>query len=407
MEQPPTDLDAQLGRTLRGFLDAVHDIRPGNLPDLVEQAGVELGATSTQIWMVDHQQRVLAPLGRPGSECIPLEGTLPGRCFITCSITEGHRAESHRAEGTTQLWLPLQNGVDRIGVLEVGYHAPGEAARAALEALASITAAELVSRGQYTDLFTVTRRQRELSLAAELQWQLLPPPSFTTPDVAIAGMLEPAYDVGGDSFDYASSDGRLVFAVFDAVGHGLASSLISTLAVGAYRNARRCGNDLAAVIEAIDAAITAQFPDFRYATALVAELDVETGELRWINAGHPPPLLLRSGRVIGTLDCRPRVPLGLGWLLPTPVEVGQTQLEPGDALLLYTDGVVEAKRSQGVDFGLERLEELLHKAAAAELAPAETVRRLTGAVMDHHGGELHDDATTLLMCWQPALSNGT
>jgi hypothetical protein len=402
MEPPPTDLDAQLGRTVRGFLEAVHDIRPGDLPDLVEQAAVELGATSTQIWLVDHQQRVLAPLGRPRSDCIPLEGTLPGRCFITCSITEG-RGE----DATTQLWLPLQNGVDRIGVLEVGYHDPGDAASAALATLASLAAAELVSRGQYTDLFTMVRRQRELSLAAELQWQLLPPPSFTTPDVAIAGMLEPAYDVGGDSFDYASADGRLVFAVFDAVGHGLASSLISTLAVGAYRNARRCEKDLATTVEAIDAAITAQFPDFRYATALIAELDVETGVLEWINAGHPPPLLLRSGRVIGTLECRPRVPLGLGWLLPTPVELGHVQLEPGDALLLYTDGVVEAKRSQGVDFGLERLEELLHKAAAADLAPAETVRRLTGAVMDHHGGELHDDATTLLMCWQPGLPTGT
>jgi hypothetical protein len=402
MEPPPTDLDAQLGRTVRAFLEAVHDIRPGDLPDLVDQAAVELGATSTQIWLADHQQRVLAPLGRPKSDCIPLEGTLPGRCFITCSITEG-RGE----EATTQLWLPLQNGVDRIGVLEVCYHEPGDAASAALATLASLAAAELVSRGQYTDLFTVARRQHELSLAAELQWQLLPPPSFTTPDVAIAGMLEPAYDVGGDSFDYASVDGRLVFAVFDAVGHGLASSLISTLAVGAYRNARRCGKDLTSTVEAIDAAITAQFPEFRYTTAFIAELDVETGALQWINAGHPAPLLLRSGRVIGTVDCRPRVPLGLGWLLPTPVELGQTQLEPGDALLLFTDGVVEAKRSQGIDFGLERLEELLHKAAAADLAPAETVRRLTGAVMDHHGGELHDDATTLLMCWQPGVSSGT
>jgi serine phosphatase RsbU (regulator of sigma subunit) len=214
--------------------------------------------------------------------------------------------------------------------------------------------------------------------------------------------LEPAYEVGGDVFDFALNTPTLHVAIFDAVGHGLASSLVATLAVNSYRNARRAGTALADTYVLVDRLIDERFTDGTFATGHLAELDTTTGELHWINAGHPPPLLVRGGRALGPLESAPRRPFGLGGLGP-PREplVAAQRLEPGDSVLFYTDGVVEARTSQGVDFGLERLGEFLERAEATGLPPAEIVRRLSHAVLNHHGGTLRDDAATLLVSWHP------
>jgi serine phosphatase RsbU (regulator of sigma subunit) len=274
-------------------------------------------------------------------------------------------------------------------------------ARRALRDIATITAAELVSRGQYTDLLARVRRSRPMSLAAELQWQALPPNAFATTEVSVAGMMEPAYAASGDAFDYSHDERGLSFAIFDAVGHDLDSTLISTLAIGAYRNRRRAEEGLEAIAVALDDAIAEQLGGERYCTGLLAELDDSTGALTWLNAGHPLPLLVRAGRVVKELECRPRPPFGLGSLVARPPEIASVHLEPGDAVFLYTDGIIEARSSDGVDFGLERLERFLLRAFADQLSPAETLRRLSNAVLDHHGGVLRDDASTLLVGWHP------
>jgi serine phosphatase RsbU (regulator of sigma subunit) len=112
-------------------------------------------------------------------------------------------------------------------------------------------------------------------------------------------------------------------------------------------------------------------------------------------------LLIRQGRVVGHLPCAPRPPFGLDDLqAPGEPEVAVHQLEPGDALLLYSDGVVERRSTQGVDYGLDRLNDFLHTAFAAQMSPAETLRRLSNTILDFHDGTLHDDATTLLVVWQ-------
>jgi serine phosphatase RsbU (regulator of sigma subunit) len=236
-----------------------------------------------------------------------------------------------------------------------------------------------------------------------MQWGLLPPVSFATEAVSVAGMVEPAYDVGGDAYDYAYQHDALELAVFDAVGHGLASSLLAALVVGAYRNARRSGDDLEEMVVRIDDAVASQYQDASFATALLARLDVRSGHVRIVNAGHPPPLLIRQNRVVRTIDVAPRLPLGLGarFSTATPAILHEEVLEPGDAVFFYTDGVVEARTSAGVDFGLARLSDFLERAMGSGLAPAEIMRRLLHAVLDHHAGSLRDDATTLLLHWHP------
>ena len=264
-----------------------------------------------------------------------------------------------------------------------------------------MVAAELVASNQYTDLFTRTRRQKSLSLAAELQWAALPPSSFATKGVHVSGMMEPAYSVGGDTFDYAHSDGVLSFAIFDAVGHDLDSSITSSLALGAYRNARRNDRSLGETAGAIDAVITEQLGGGRFVTGQLAVLDTSSGLLRWLNAGHPLPLLIRQGRVLGHLQCNPRPPFGLEFMMRGGApQIATEQLEPGDAVLLYSDGVVEHRAPGGVDYGIDRLKEFLHNAFAAQLPPAETLRRLATSILEFHGGTLSDDATTLLVVWR-------
>ena len=134
-------------------------------------------------------------------------------------------------------------------------------------------------------------------------------------------------------------------------------------------------------------------------TAVLAELDVHTGRLRWISAGHPPPLLLRGGRLVKRLTILPRAPMGMR-LDSGSAEVGEESLEPGDMVLLYTDGLTEARRPGGELFTVERLGEFIERQAAAGQAAPETLRRLREAIIERREGSLHDDATALLVEWR-------
>ena len=194
--------------------------------------------------------------------------------------------------------------------------------------------------GRYTDLIELRRRRRPMNLAAEMQWDLLPPLSFSSPELAIAGLLEPAYFVAGDAFDYSLNGEILGFAIIDAMGHGVHSTLASTLALGAFRYGRRRGLDLPVIAEHIDDAVAEHFHGDCFVTGHLASLDVATGDLRWVNAGHPPPLLLRGAKVVAELACEPCLPFGLGISI---TEIGHCRLQPGDRVLFYSDGVIEAR----------------------------------------------------------------
>jgi serine phosphatase RsbU (regulator of sigma subunit) len=215
-----------------------------------------------------------------------------------------------------------------------------------LRLFATLVAELVVSKTLYGDTLVRLRRTAPMGLAAEIQWNLLPPLTFDSTEVSVAAALEPAYEVAGDSVDYAVDFDVAKFAVFDGMGHELRSSQLVGLAVAAYRSARRRGLGLAQTAGEIDEAVTRAFDGEGLTTALLAELDTSTGQLAWLSAGHPPPLLLRHGHLVKTLEVAPRVPFGLGLTGNGPAadgaQVGLEQLEPGDYLLLYSDGVTEA-----------------------------------------------------------------
>jgi len=185
--------------------------------------------------------------------------------------------------------------------------------------------------------------------------------------------------------------------MIDAMGHGLGAAVMATLAVGAYRHARRFDLGLEELYAAMDAAVATQFTADHFATAQMARLEVHSGRLQWVNAGHPSPLLLRQGRVLASLDSPTTLPVGFGGARPV---VSERALERGDRVLFFTDGVVEEHRDGGEQFGEARLIDLVERASRDGGPVQEVVRRLSRTLMHERGGVTTDDATVLLLEWR-------
>lgn len=391
-------MTAPVLRALRFLLRASHLAGPDDLPDLVTGAAHELGATRAVAYVADYDQVLLVPLvppGGPGGEALAIEGTLAGRAF---SDVVQHTSQAGKGP---VLWAPLVDGTDRVGVLQLELphgREVDEELRADCDDVAALVADLITTRSAYGDAVEAARRRVALTVPAELQWRLLPPLTFVAPRVAVAGVLAPSSEVAGDSFDYALVGGTLHVAVLDAMGHGLEAALLASVAVATLRNARRSGQDLAETVRSIDRELAEQFGGDRFVTGIVGQLDVRTGLWRWVAAGHPPALLLRGGRVVKSLEAVVGPPLGLA-LLDDDVELGSERLEPGDRLLLHTDGVVEARDADGEFFGTQRLVDLVGREAAGERPVAETLRRLNLAILEHQEGSLQDDATTVIVEW--------
>jgi hypothetical protein len=379
---------------LSGLLEAARLSVPDDVAGLLVEKGRVLGADGVTVFLVDHEQYLLVPLPQSDGEREPLriDSTLAGRCFRQVEL------QRSQAEQRETVWVPVLNGLERLGVVELTF--TSGAVRATddeLHAFAALIAEVVLVKNAYGDLFAVVRRRRPMSLAGEIAWRLLPPLTFGTDRLVIAAVLAPAYEVGGDSFDYAVTATTARFAVFDAMGHGLPAGLLATVAIGAYRNARRGGHDLHETAARVDAAVAGQFGGEQFVTGLLAELDLAGGQLRWHTAGHPAPLLIRGGRVVKTLQAEPGLPLGLDDPTRTVAAEG---LEPGDRLLLFTDGVIEARAPDGEFFGSRRLADLVVREDAAGRPAPETMRRLMHAILAHQNGELQDDATAMLVEWQ-------
>jgi serine phosphatase RsbU (regulator of sigma subunit) len=231
-----------------------------------------------------------------------------------------------------------------------------------------------------------------------MQWHLLPPLTLSAPRVSVSGILEPAYEVGGDAFDYAVNHDTAHAAIFDAMGHGLAASVMSSVAVGAYRHARRSGVPVGDMYTLIDAAFTSQFAEDVFVTAQLADLYLPTGELHVVNAGHPAPMLVRGARVVGTLGAASTLPIGLDGPHPT---VTTEFLEPGDRLLFYTDGAVDIRRGSE-PLGEARLVDLVEQELTASVPMPELLRRINHRLLDWRRDPegRQDDSTLLLVEWR-------
>jgi phosphoserine phosphatase RsbU/P len=386
------------------LLQRAHLCQPDELPAEINAAVSQVGLQIT-VYLVDYEQYRLWPLterGRPRQEPLSVDGTLAGRAFA--SVRTIAAGEPNRPD---RLWVPMIDGSERLGVAEVVMQEVPEDLpdlREFCEALVGLIGHLLTVKLPYGDTLEQVRRTQPMTPAAELLLASLPPLTFSCHRLVVSAVLEPSYDVGGDAYDYAVDGPLAQFMVLDAMGRGMRAGLTCVVAMAAMRTARRVNKGLSAMARAADAAIEEHFGDQRFITAVLGELEMDTGRLRYINAGHPAPLLLRHGKAVRALTGGRRMPLGLD---DGVLDAAEETLEPGDRLLLYTDGVIEARDDSGELFGTDRLVDLAERSAVAELPAPETLRRLAHSVMEHQGGLPTDDATILLVEWSEKAAERT
>lgn len=383
-ETPP----GQLLRAITGLLDESHELAPRGLPSALRNAARVIDVDDAEMFLVDYGQRTLMSLDVDVAQRREsIAKSTAGRAFRT------ETAQSETLGDQVEVWVPMVNGSSRIGVIRFRHGRADGPTNKALRDLTSVITELVVSKSRYTDLFDAARRREDLSLAADMQWQLLPPLDYRTPQFGVSGVLEPAYDMGGDSFDYAHNATQLELEIYDAMGHGSEAVTMSAAAVGSVRHSRSHGGSLEEQYEAADELIARRFGDSRFVTAILASYEPTSRVLRWLPAGHLPPVLFRDGRW-EELAARPSKPLGWGGSVR---EVATMRLAPHDRLLLYTDGLVEGRRGRHHDFGLDEIKAILDRAEAEGSSDAEALRQLSVEVLRHNGGDLHDDASMMML----------
>jgi hypothetical protein len=366
-----------------------------DLTTAVARCSNALGLEHSVVYLADLQQRQLTPLNDV-VPTLPIDGSLAGWTYRTQSL----RVEESDFGGMTA-WLPLVDGAERLGVLAVRSPALDPALLRRGRTLAALLAMMVTSKRAYKDTYVRQTHTEPMRLPAEMLRACLPPRTIGSTRAVSTAVLEPAYEVGGDAFDHALTDSILHTAILDAMGHDLASGLTSVVALAACRHARRNGADLPDLVESVDTALSEWLPN-RFCTSVLAQLDLFTGKLRWINCGHPAPLLIRDQRLVaGAMDRDADPPMGMpAAFTPEPRRVHEISLVPGDRVLMFTDGVTEARTAGGGELGLERFADYVVRAAATgELAP-ETLRRLIHAILDAQENRLRDDATILMLEWR-------
>ncbi|MDO8212185.1 SpoIIE family protein phosphatase [Conexibacter sp. CPCC 206217] len=263
-----------------------------------------------------------------------------------------------------------------------------------LEDIAKQGAAALELVNDYTDHIEAARRRKPTSAAAEVQHHLLPPRIARVTGAQIAGGLLPTYDVGGDWFDFVENRDGSWLVIADAAGNGATAAGLSAAALGALRAARRSGQDLVGAATAMDDVVrTLGNPDF-YVTAILARWHAPTATLAWINCGHPPGQLVSADGAFTALAGPSHPPLGSTAAAPR-YDTSVVQLDPGERLILLTDGITERIVRDGGTFGLDGVRDAV--AGAAAPTAAATAMAILQAVTDSWTQPLQDDATLLVL----------
>ncbi|MEU5912647.1 PP2C family protein-serine/threonine phosphatase [Micromonospora sp. NPDC047527] len=339
------------------------------------------GISEAELYQVDYRLSELLPL----TEGEPLRG--PGH--------PAWRAFDHqspvRVDDTA--WLPVSMRGERRGVLRLTPVPDDPTVLGDLAEIATALAHELDAVSPGTDVYRAARRSQRLTLAAEMQWDLLPGRSRIRPSFSLAGQLEPAYAVRGDSFDWSDDGQRLWLSTVNGTGEGVAASLLTSLATHALRNARRAGLGLADQAALADQALYDEYRGKRHLSALLLELDLRTGTMTVVDAGSPRLVLLRDGEVTEQ-PLEAQFPLGM--FEATDYHEQTFTLERGDRLFVVSDGVVDAT-GQDVRYGETALDRFLRRTGPME--PLDAVRSLLGDLRAFVAGDLIDDAVVVCLDW--------
>ena len=409
-----------MGRSKRlGDLGAVLEAAEAASPvDAVEAVtrrfGLALGATSVSFLIADLSGRALVrlahiPIAASGTELKPgerrndeesatvikLDGGPAERAVrtqIVQVLAPGDDEAPISAAGQWTVLAPVTERGESIGLLELQLpDAPTDEVVADISQLAHLLAFVVIANRRHTDLFEWGQRSRRFSLSAEIQQRLLPGPRTCEAGAfTLSAWLEPAARIGGDTFDFSLERDHLHLSITDAMGHGVVAALTATLCVGSLRGARRMGGSLLDQAASTNAALVENKSDAadEYVTGILARVDLRTGSLELVNAGHVLPYLAR-GDDVSALPLPVYFPFGM--FAETKYLSSEFQLVPGDRVVLLTDGMME-RNAATHDIPATI-------AATRSLHPREAVRAMADSALDAAGNELSDDATVLCLDW--------
>jgi serine phosphatase RsbU (regulator of sigma subunit) len=236
--------------------------------------------------------------------------------------------------------------------------------------------------------------KNDLEIAREIQKAMLPPGRFRAPGADVAGFSRPANTVGGDFYEILPlGDGQLVTAVGDVAGKGSPASLLMALLLAMMRTLTDERLDASELISRLNVQVCRQSPGNRFITLFYSVLDLTTGELTYVNAGHTPPLLFRANGAVERLQDGG---VALGMFDRSRFQAGRVMLQADDLLAIYSDGITEAENPNGVPFDEQGLETVL--AAERRNNVAATCAAVVRAVERHRADtRLADDLTLLLL----------
>jgi serine phosphatase RsbU (regulator of sigma subunit) len=408
------------GRLAR-ILDAAEAASPVDAVEAVtRELGVALGATEVSFLIADLSGRALvrlahAPLGEVGDRTadgrtepverrdaeelatvLPFDGGPAEQAVRTQTVQvvppSGRAPEApDRAQWT--ILAPMTERGEVIGLLELQVpHEPASDTLAEIARLAHLLAFVVIANRRHTDLYEWGQRSRRSSLSAEIQQRLLPGPRTCEAGAfTLSAWLEPAAEIAGDTFDYSLARDLLHLSMTDAMGHGVGAALTASLCVGGLRGARREGATLLAQASAANTALAAHALSSStddFVTGLIGRLDLQAGRLELVNAGHVAPYLMRDGAV-RMVHLPADLPFGL--FRETEYRSTMITLEPGDRVLVVTDGMLE-RNAAGIDLSNAMIE-------TRGLHPREAVRHLADSVLRATRDELKDDATAMMVDW--------
>jgi serine phosphatase RsbU (regulator of sigma subunit) len=368
-----------------GMLGALRDV----LADMLRARDVDL-------LIVDYGLNVLGSVAGgsrtvPGEVSLAVDGTVAGRAFVTQRLTTG----SVDADGVT-VYVPVTVRADRRGVLRLRLpEVPSEEMRDDLLRMGTALGYGLAAVERDTDLVEEAARPQRLTLAAEMQWQLLPGRGCAGPQFTVAGQLEPAYAVRGDNFDWSCTPDYLLLSVTEGMGEGATASMLTHLAVTALRNARRAGVELADQMSLADQAVYAHHRGRLYLETLLLQIGLADGH-GWAVGASTPLLLRHRDDLVERVEVEPQLPLGM--FEGTHYAAQRFNLRPDDRLFLLTDGVHAAHFPEQEPFGATKLTEIIR--ATRGRRPEDAVRELLRELRIHHdGNQLDDDAVVVCLDW--------
>jgi serine phosphatase RsbU (regulator of sigma subunit) len=410
-----------IGRVLR----AVESASPVDaVAGVARELGLAFGAEEVSFLISDLSGRALVRLAhvplapdRPGAgtpargerrddeesaTVIPFDGG-PEEQAVRTQIVQVLASGGAAGPDTAGRWrvlAPVTERGESVGLLEMVLpEQPDERVVREVAQVSHILAFVVIANRRHTDLFEWGQRSHAFNLSAEIQQRLLP--DARTCEAAaftLAGWLEPAASIGGDTFDYSLARDSLHLSLTDAMGHGVDAALTASMCLSGLRGARRRGRSLLDQVQETNNAL-AEHADRRgdddFVTGLIGRVDLRTGAVAMVNAGHVAPYLLRDS-VLTSPDLRVDLPLGM--FGDTTYGSTQVGLVPGDRLVLVTDGMLE-RHVAGIDLpgGIQR---------TRSLHPREAVRALADTALEAAGHALQDDATVLVLDWHGAHESG-